>query len=281
MSNNDKMSENIDPAVVADFGKEWQTFDQSALSAAERQLQFDAYFAVFPWDQLSINAIGFDAGCGSGRWAVLVAPRIGHLHCIDPSSAIDIARKNLQHMPNCSFHRNTVSDLPFPDNSMDFGYSLGVLHHIPDTQQGINDCVRKLKPGAPFLVYLYYAFDNQPVWYKGLWKISDVARRVISGLPHRAKYILSQLIASTIYFPLSRMANGFEKLGVSVHSWPLSAYRNKSFYSMRTDALDRFGTRLEKRFTKKQILNMMTKAELQNIQFSPRAPFWCAVGFKK
>lgn len=275
------MLENIDPAVVADFGKEWHAYDQSVLSAAERQLQFDAYFAVFPWDQLSINAIGFDAGCGSGRWAVLVAPRIGHLHCIDPSSAIDIARKNLQHMPNCSFHRNTVSDLPFPDNSMDFGYSLGVLHHIPDTQQGINDCVRKLKPGAPFLVYIYYAFDNQPVWYKGLWKISDVARRVISGLPHRAKYILSQLIASTIYFPLSRMANGFERLGVSVHSWPLSAYRNKSFYSMRTDALDRFGTKLEKRFTKQQILIMMTRAGLQNIQFSPRTPFWCAVGFKK
>lgn len=280
VSNNDKISKNTDPAVVTDFGKEWQAFDQSALSAAERQLQFDAYFAVFPWDQLSINAIGFDAGCGSGRWAVLVAPRVEYLHCVDPSNAIDVARKNLQHLPNCSFHRNTLSDLPFPDNSMDFGYSLGVLHHIPDTQKGINDCVSKLKPGAPFLVYIYYAFDNQPFWYKWLWKISDGARRIISGLPYRVKYIWSQLMASTVYFPLSRMANGFERLGVPVHSWPLSAYRNKSFYSMRTDALDRFGTRLEKRFTKEQILIMMTSAGLQNIQFSPQAPFWCAVGYK-
>jgi 2-polyprenyl-3-methyl-5-hydroxy-6-metoxy-1,4-benzoquinol methylase len=44
---------------------------------------------------------------------------------------------------------------------MDFGYSLGVLHHIPDAQKALSDCVKKLKLGAPFLVYLYYSFDNR------------------------------------------------------------------------------------------------------------------------
>ncbi len=281
MSDHDRVNKNVDHAVVADFGNEWQTFDQSALSDAERQLQFDAYFAVFPWEQLSPDAIGFDAGCGSGRWAVLAAPRVGHLHCVDPSSAIDVARKNLQHLPNCSFHRNTVDDMPFPDNSMDFGYSLGVLHHIPDTQQGIIDCVRKLKPGAPLLVYLYYAFDNQPLWFGWLWKISDVARHFISRLPYRVKYVLSQLIAVFVYYPLARTAYGLQKMGVFIHSWPLSSYHNKSFYSMRTDALDRFGTKLEKRFTKLQIMAMMENTGLERVQFSPRTPFWCAVGFKR
>ncbi len=69
--------------------------------------------------------------------------------------------------------------------------------------------------------------------------------------------------------------------GVAVHSWPLSAYRNKSFDSMRTDALDRFGIKLEKRFTKLRILTMMKSAGLERVQFSPRTPFWCAVGFRK
>ena len=52
--------------------------------------------------------------------------------------------------------------MPFADGTMDFGYSIGVLHHIPNTQLALNDCSRKLKSGAPFLVYIYYAFDNQP-----------------------------------------------------------------------------------------------------------------------
>ena len=63
-------------------------------------------------------------------------------------------------------------------------------------------------------------------------------------------------------------------------SWPLSYYRDKSFYVMRTDALDRFGTRLEKRFSKRQIKAMLESAGLKNIQFSHKLPYWCAVGFK-
>ena len=50
---------------------------------------------------------------------------------------------------------------------------------------------------------------------------------------------------------------------------------------MRTDALDRFGTRLEQRFTKKEIHLMMTESGLRDIKFSNEVPFWTAVGFKK
>ena len=49
---------------------------------------------------------------------------------------------------------------------------------------------------------------------------------------------------------------------------------------MRTDALDRFGTSLERRFTKKKIEQMMKEAGLKDIKFSENAPFWVAVGFK-
>lgn len=272
---------NADKTVVKDFGEEWLRFDQSALSDEERQLMFDRYFAVFPWENLPPDPIGFDAGCGTGRWAVLVAARVRHLHCIDPSIAVGIAKKNLQQFENCSFHQSTVGDMPLADDSMDFGYSLGVLHHVPDTQQGISACVRKLKIGAPFLVYLYYAFDNQPPWYRVLWSISDGLRRIISKLPYRMKYLVTQVIALSIYFPLARTAKVLENLGVLVDSFPLSAYRNVSFYSMRTDALDRFGTKLEKRFTKEQIQLMMERAGLENIKFSEKVPFWCAVGYKK
>jgi ubiquinone/menaquinone biosynthesis C-methylase UbiE len=55
--------------------------------------------------------------------------------------------------PNCTFTVATVNDLPFPDESMDCGYSLGVLHHIPDTSSALAACVSKLKAGAPLLVY--------------------------------------------------------------------------------------------------------------------------------
>ena len=53
---------NIDPATVAGFGEEWNSFDQTALNQAEWQELFDRYFAIFPWERLPENAEGFDLG---------------------------------------------------------------------------------------------------------------------------------------------------------------------------------------------------------------------------
>jgi len=89
---------------------------------------------------------------------------------------------------------------------MDFGYTLGVLHHIPDTLAGLTACVSKLKPGAPFLMYLYYAFDNRPLWYRILWRLSGLARNVISHLLHGLRFVVSQIIAVLVYWPLARLA---------------------------------------------------------------------------
>lgn len=274
------ITENMDIETVEGFGDEWTRFDQSTVPAAERQDLFDSYFQIFPWDSLPQNAIGFDAGCGSGRWALLVAPRVGHLHCADPSSAIEVATRNLQNLANVTLHRASIDDLPMPDKSMDFGYSLGVLHHIPDTQAAMASCVRKLKPGAPFLVYLYYRFDNRPAWFRLVWQASELLRRIIAVQPHSVRYVLSQIAAATIYWPMARLAKLAERLGANIYNWPLSSYRNRSFYMMRTDALDRFGTRLEQRFTRTEIEAMMRASGLGNIRVSDGFPYWCAVGEK-
>ena len=273
------MTENLDKDVVAGFGDEWSRFDQSALDEAELRRMFENYFAIFPWDELPSGAVGFDLGCGSGRWAKLVAPRVGHLHLIDPSDAIEVAKQNLQAADNCSFHRAGVENIPLDDESCDFGYSLGVLHHIPDTEAGLRACVAKLKPGAPFLLYLYYRFDNRPAWFRALWKASDVSRNLVSRLPHSGRYLVSQVLAGGVYFPLARTAKILENMGVSVANFPLSQYRDNSFYTMRTDALDRFGTRLERRFTKAEMREMMERSGLTNIIFSDTS-FWTAVGTK-
>src|SRR5438270_3985715 len=107
---------NLDSAVVESFGREWQAFDQSSESAEELRRIFDTYFAIFPWELLPPNAEGFDLGCGTGRWARFVAPRLGagKLHCIDPSAALEVARRNLQDVPNIVFHQAAVDQLPLP-----------------------------------------------------------------------------------------------------------------------------------------------------------------------
>ena len=91
---------------------------------------------------------------------------------------------------------------------------------------------------------------------------------------------MTDMIALLVYLPLATSIKYLEILGFKVESIPLSYYRNHSFYTMRTDARDRFGTPLEQRFTKNKIKKMMESAGLVNIKFSSRAPFWCVVGVK-
>lgn len=274
-------SANLDPAVVEGFGAEWSRFDQSQLSAEEARQVFEAYFAVVPWERLPAEAIGLDIGCGSGRWARLAAPRFARLHCIDPAAAaLAIARRNLAGLPQCEFHLADAGSIPLPDGLADFAYSLGVLHHVPDTAQALAECVKKLKPGGMFLVYLYYAFDNRPAWFRLLWRGSDVIRRGISRLDLPLRSFAADLIAAFVYWPLARIAKVLNKLGVRSDSFPLAGYRDRTFYVMRTDALDRFGTRLEHRFTRDQIQAMMRAAGLRDIVFSARMPYWTALGVK-
>ena len=271
---------NLDHRTVASFGDEWQRFDQQGMAPGEAERVFGDYFTIFPWEQLPPDAEGFDMGCGSGRWARFVAPRVGRLHCIDPSSALAVARNTLGDQPNVLFHQASVAACGLPPNSQDFGYSLGVLHHVPDTAAAIRSCAALLKPGAPLLLYLYYAFDNRPRWFRWLWHLSNAARLLIRRLPPRPKQLVTDVIARTVYWPLSRLASLAEAAGLPVASFPLNYYRHCSFYTMRTDARDRFGTPLEQRFSRAQIRAMCSAAGLVDLRFSPRAPYWCVVGVK-
>ena len=280
MSDENNRKLNVHPPTVNGFGDEWSRFDQSKLPEIEQKEIFEKYFSIFPWHLLPENSKGVDVGCGSGRWAKLVSPKVGHLYCVDPSKALDVARKNLSEFKNCEFHKANVETIPLDDRSLDFGYSLGVLQHIPDTQAGIKACVNKLKPGAPFLIYLYYNFENRSWWFQALWRASNMVRMIISRFPHSLRYISSQVIAIFVYFPLARFSRAMEMMGLNISDFPLNAYRSRSFYTMRTDALDRFGTRLEKRFSRDQIKVMMEEAGLERIKFSSTEPFWCAVGYR-
>lgn len=269
---------NASDEVIADFGKQWTAYDQAHLPVD--MTTWNAYFSIFPWHLLPRDARGFDCGCGHGRFEIPLAPRVGEMHCVDPSDALDVARKNLAGFPNVYFHRATSADMPFADDSMDFGISLGVLHHIPDTARGVADCVRKLKPGAPFLLYLYYAFDNRPAWYRLVWKVSDVLRRSIARLPFAVKNAVCTAIAALVYWPFARLAGLCDRLGIEARNLPLRTAGDKPFYILRANSLDRFGTRLEQRFTRAEIRQMLVDAGCSEVTFSDQVPYWVGVGIK-
>ena len=134
----------------------------------------------------------------------------------------------------------------------------------------------KIKGGGVFLCYLYYKLDNKPIYYRGLFWISNSVRWVISRLPYVMRRFIARLFAGVVYLPLARTAKLLGKKGKNVSNFPLHHYANMPFVMLQNDALDRFGTRLEQRFSKKEITEMVTNAgfDVSTLKFSDGEPFW-------
>jgi hypothetical protein len=99
---------------------------------------------------------------------------------------------------------------------------------------------------------------------------------VISRLPYAKRKLIAQIIAGAIYLPLARTSKLLRNKGKDVSNFPLHHYADMPFVMLQNDALDRFGTRLEKRFSKKEITEMLDDVEfdLSTLKFSNVEPFW-------
>jgi len=285
VSQRDK-DENLDQGVIDGFGHEWAAFDYAETETAEAlDAQFVAYCA--PIDLTSFNpatSVAADFGAGSGRWSSRLAPYFSLVYALEPSDgASTVLRKKFTSDPKITVLQETVGVNSIPAQSLDLAMSLGVLHHIPDTGLAIKDVSRSIKPGGFFLCYLYYDLENKPMYYKVIFQGVNLVRRVISSLPQPLKRLSATVIAGLIYWPLARISKVLEKLGRNTSNLPLHHYANMPFVMLANDALDRFGTSLEQRFSKAEISEMLHAADfdLSTLRFSDTEPFWTFAVRKK
>lgn len=270
--------ENIDNKVVEGFGEEWLKFKK--FSDTEIDSIAADYFDIIKENMVNNNTYAIDIGCGTGRWTKFLCKKAGFIEAIDPSNAIFSAAHLLNNVSNVRLTQASIETLPFKDETFDFAMSVGVLHHIPDTEKALKDCVRKIKINGYFYTYLYYNFEHRGKLFHGLYKISNGLRKAVCLLPSSIKKIVCDIFAVILYMPFILLSRSLKKLGFKklALSTPLSEYADKSFFVIRNDSLDRFGTRLEQRFSKSQIIEMMKNSGLDEIIISDEAPYYHAIG---
>jgi SAM-dependent methyltransferase len=277
----DVSNDNIDHVTVTSFGEEWKSFN--AFTSEEIKLIGDSYFDIITDEMINANTVMADLGCGSGRFTKYWQGKAKTIVGIDPSEAIFAADNLIGKDDSIQLIKSSISNIPFEDNYFDFAMSIGVLHHIPDTQKAMNDCVKKVKKGGYFYTYLYYSLDNRGFLFKLLFKVSNLIRLFISSMPQKIKAFLCDCTAVLFYMPLVLLTRFLKAIGVSKKIWskvPLAVYQDKSFFVIRNDALDRFGTPLEQRFSRAEIQTMMQNSGLTDIVFSENPGYWHAVGKK-
>jgi len=249
------------------FGEEWQEFSDIM---PEHEKEFSQYFDLINLSDLKNKRI-CDLGCGIGRWDYFLKDQCKELILVDFSEAVFVARHNLEDAENILYFMGDLKKLPFRKGFVDYLFCIGVLHHLPNSAL---EEVRSLKKYASqLLIYLYYALDNRPFYFRVLLMLAT-RLRLRTALVRNSHFrnLFSWAGALFIYFPFIILGSILRPLGGS-HLIPLyESYHGKTLKRIRQDVYDRFFTRIEQRFTKKEI--MALKDTFSNVIVSNQLPYW-------
>lgn len=249
------------------FGEEWAAFPHIL---PEHEAEFEDYFDLVDFDCIR-SARVCDLGCGIGRWSYFLSSRCREVILVDFSDAIFVARRNLADVDNALFFMADITRLPFRDDFADLVVCLGVLHHLPVPALA---AARRLARMAPkHLIYIYYALENRPWYFRSLLGMTTWVRLIVSGVrsPH-FRLAFTWLVTLGLYVPmlaLGQLLNIFAR-GRDVPLY--EAYRGKSLRRIRQDVYDRFFTGIEQRHTRRQIEELADT--FSSVRISDGLPYW-------
>jgi SAM-dependent methyltransferase len=169
-----------DDSYAASFGDEWTWFPQTPLDhlqaghdESRRTFLAKTGLAVSDLEGKTV----LDVGCGMGRFTEVASASGARVVGMDLSRAVFSAEANLAHRPNVAIVQGDALDPPFIDASFDVIYSIGVLHHTPDTRRAFLSLVRLLRPGGRMAIWVY---SSERRWR---WALSDLYRRRTVKMP--------------------------------------------------------------------------------------------------
>lgn len=174
------------------FGFQWNRFARTQLDSANGTTRSrDTFLQKTGWTlgELAGRRV-LDAGCGMGRFAEICADAGAEIHAIDLSTAVEAAARNFGGRPNVHLYQADIMRLPFAPGTFDYVYSIGVLHHTPNTRKAFLNLAPLVKPGGRISIWVY---SKKLRVFLG----SEVLRIVTPRLP---KKVL--LAASRIAIPL-------------------------------------------------------------------------------
>ncbi len=158
-----------DPIIkgsTREFDRNWQTRKEAVYNhwtagkpKNQVQLAFRSHWEVFrelmgAWGHSRGKAL--EVGCGRGSLSSYFAADGWDVTLLDYShTVIDTAKRVFSaNGHQAQFITGDANELPFPNNSFDVTYSIGLLEHFEDVRQPIAESLRVLRPGGWFFGYI-------------------------------------------------------------------------------------------------------------------------------
>lgn len=211
------------------FGWQWTHFVQEDKRYADQFLGWIKPVKPEFFD----NKVVLEGGCGKGRHTQLAATwGARDVIGIDLSIAVETAYDATLPLPNVHIVQADIYGLPFA-RCFDYGFSVGVLHHLPDPKGGFESLASKVKPGGHISAWVYGAENNEwitswvnPVRTKLTSKMDQRILLQLSKIPAAGVYLATKLI----YGPLNRRGS---RKSIARHLFYNEYFRNIAPFGWR------------------------------------------------
>jgi SAM-dependent methyltransferase len=266
-------ADDVAQRTQASFGYEWSEFNDWHHSG---ETNFQQYFGDIDRVWLAGRTV-LDAGCGMGRHARHIASLAGRVIAMDFSRAIDQAARNTADVPNVTCIQGDITLPPVADDAFDLVYSIGVLHHIADTESAARTLLKKVKPGGRLRIYLYWKrYGVSGVILRGV----NMLRAVTTRMPFPMLKALCWVLSAGLWLTVVMAYRAMSAFGHRRHEkWPLAVYARYPFNVLYNDQFDRFSAPIEQRWSKQEVRDLMGRLGLSEVAVLP-AFGWIGEGTK-
>ena len=192
-------TDKLQQQTIDDFGEQWTKYTGNSGYYGSSGLLQDVFGPLVDISELAGRRVA-EIGAGTGRFVRLFAEAgASFVLALEPSAAMDVLKRNTGDLPTVHYLQATGDQLP-ASNDLDFIFSIGVLHHVPDPVPIAAAARQALRPGGTFAIWLYGKEGN------GFYL-----------------FVLNALLGLTRRLPHSLLA-----AFVWVAYWPMAAYMHAS-----------------------------------------------------
>lgn len=252
----------IKKRTAAVWGYQWTYFTDLLKESEE---QFLRWLTPMKKEDFK-NKLVLDAGCGTGRHAYLSSKFGAKVIAIDLGEGV-VTAKNLNKNNNVEVIQADIYNLPFKNNTFDFIYSIGVIHHLPNPQKGVESLNKKLKSGKEISIWIY-GYENSFI----MVKLIEPLRKFLKGTNLKFLNYLSMLITlpyflitKLIYRPINKLNIKFleNNLPYNSYFYQFSAF---GFYHHWMNVFDKLNAPIAFYYKKDEALKLMIDSKLKSVQ---------------